>query len=69
MLEMYDKLGAADYLKRKKAFPETGDHVIASSITSNDWEGVLKETIKFLEDVAKVPVSSEEDRLELQEAA
>jgi pimeloyl-ACP methyl ester carboxylesterase len=69
MLEMYDTLGTADHLKRKKAFPETGDHVIASSITSKDWEGVLEETIKFLEEVAKVPVLTEEEQLELKEAA
>jgi pimeloyl-ACP methyl ester carboxylesterase len=69
MLEMYDLLGTKDSEKRKIAFPETGDHVIASSITSKDWEEVLKETINFLEEVAKVPVHTEEDSLELQEAA
>jgi len=69
MLEMYDILGTADHLKRKKAFPETGDHVIASSITSKDWEGVLEETIKFLEEVAKVPVLTEEEHIELRKAA
>jgi esterase/lipase len=69
MLEMYDQLGTEDNQKRKMAFPETGDHVIASSITSHDWEGVLQETIQFLEKVAKVHVPIEEESLELEEAA
>jgi pimeloyl-ACP methyl ester carboxylesterase len=68
MLEMYESLGTATHLKRKKAFPETGDHVIASSITSNDWETVLEETINFLEEIAKVPVPFEEAQSDLQEA-
>lgn len=51
MLEMYGQLGTAESLKREKAFPNTGDHVIASAITSNDWQGVLFETIDFLENV------------------
>ncbi len=55
MLEMYNQLGTPESLKRKMAFPETGDHVIGSSITSGDWEGVLFSTIDFLENVAKIP--------------
>ncbi|MBN7816145.1 alpha/beta hydrolase [Algoriphagus pacificus] len=55
MLNMYEELGTPDALKRKEAFPEAGDHVIGSSITSKDWEGVLFKTIDFLENVAKVP--------------
>lgn len=55
MLGMYNELGTPESLKRKVAFPESGDHVIGSSITSKDWEGVLFSTIDFLENVAKVP--------------
>lgn len=51
MLEMYDMLGTAPDLKRKKAFPETGDHVMTCSITSKDLETVQKETEKFLEEI------------------
>jgi pimeloyl-ACP methyl ester carboxylesterase len=69
MLEMFEQVNTPNHLKIKKAFPESGDHVIASSITSNDWEGVLLETIKFLEEVAKVSVPAVEDKLALQEAA
>ncbi|WP_317174587.1 alpha/beta hydrolase [Aquiflexum lacus] len=54
MLEMFDQVSTPDKLKVKKEFPETGDHVIASNITSNDWEGVLNETISFLEEVAGI---------------
>lgn len=55
MLEMYDQLGTPNSLKQEKAFPKSEDHVIASSITSNDWEGVLFATIDFLENVVKIP--------------
>lgn len=55
MLEMYDELGTPERLKSKKAFPKSGDHVIGSSITSGDWEGVLFATIDFLENVVKIP--------------
>ncbi len=54
MLEMYESISTPLGLKSKNPFPESGDHVIASSITSKDWEGVRDATIAFLEDVAKV---------------
>jgi esterase/lipase len=59
MLEMYNQLGTSPELKREKAFPKSGDHVIASTVTSNDWEGVLFSTIDFLENVANVPARAE----------
>lgn len=55
MLEMYQQVSTPTSLKREKAFPNSGDHVIASSITSDDWEGVLFETINFLENVVNIP--------------
>ncbi len=55
MLEMYEELGTPESLKKKQAFPESGDHVIGSSITSGDWKGVLEASIGFLERVVKVP--------------
>lgn len=57
MLEMFQQVGTPAALKREKAFPKSGDHVIASSITSNDWEAVLFETIDFLENVVGIPPS------------
>ncbi|MBN7810662.1 alpha/beta fold hydrolase [Algoriphagus sp. H41] len=59
MLEMYEQISTPEALKYKQAFPNTGDHVIASSITSNDWQTVLFSTIDFLENVAKVPARPE----------
>jgi esterase/lipase len=59
MKEMFTQLGTPENLKKEMAFPNTGDHVIASSITSKDWEGVMFATISFLENVAKVPAKAE----------
>ena len=59
MQEMYGQLGTPTNLKREQAFPNAGDHVIGSSITSQDWQGVLFSTIDFLENVAKVPARTE----------
>lgn len=55
MLEMYGQVATPADLKMEVAFPKAGDHVIGSSITSQDWQGVLFQTIDFLENVAKVP--------------
>jgi esterase/lipase len=52
MLKMFDELGTPENLKRKMAFPETGAHVIASYIRSKDWQGVERETDKFLSEIA-----------------
>ena len=57
MLEMYSQISTPEDKKQEKAFPNSGDHVIASSITSNDWEGVLFSTISFLENVVKIPAN------------
>lgn len=54
MLDMYHQLGVKDGLKRKVAFPNVGNHVMTSYITSKDMESVKTETIRFLEDVIKL---------------
>ncbi len=54
MLEMYDELGTPPSMKRKIAFAEVGDHVIASSITSKNLGAVKRETNKFLEQVLRL---------------
>lgn len=54
MLEMYDQLGVKDGLKRKVAFPNVGNHVVTSYITSKDMKSVKTETIRFLEDIIKL---------------
>lgn len=57
MLAMYDELGTAADKKEKEAFPEAGDHVIASHFTSKDLTGVYQATEKFMEDVLKMPAA------------
>ena len=59
MLEMFDQVNTPANLKFKKAFPNTGDHVIASSVTSKDWEGVMFSTIDFLENTVGIPSKAE----------
>jgi esterase/lipase len=54
MHEMFEELGTPLELKKKMAFPETGAHVISSYIRSNDWQGVERETDKFLNEVVKL---------------
>lgn len=54
MQEMFQQLGTTSDSKREKAFPSAADHVIASSITSSDWQTVLLETIAFLESVVGI---------------
>jgi esterase/lipase len=56
MLKMFDELGTPSGFKQKMAFPETGAHVIASYIRSKDWQGVERETEKFLTDIVKLQV-------------
>ncbi|PRX57761.1 alpha/beta hydrolase [Flagellimonas meridianipacifica] len=51
MLNMYKELGTPNSLKRKKAFSEVGDHVIASNITSKDLDAVEKETNGFIKEI------------------
>lgn len=58
MLKMFEELGTPHYKKRKIAFPETGDHVMTSYITSKDLESVQHETENFLEEVIELPIVS-----------
>ncbi len=51
MHTMFEKLGTPENLKRSVAFPEAGNHVIASYVRSADWQGVLRETDTFLQEV------------------
>jgi esterase/lipase len=54
MLKMFEELGTPAVLKQKVAFPGAGAHVIASHIRSKDWQGVERETDKFLSDIVKL---------------
>lgn len=54
MQEMFPLLGTPDSLKVERAFPESGDHVIASHFTSKDWKGVQYATERFFDSVLKM---------------
>jgi hypothetical protein len=61
ILEMYDQLGTPDPLKKKVAFPNAGDHVIGSYITSDDWQSVMDSTEVFMQQVLQMePVAAQE---------
>ncbi|WP_205508313.1 alpha/beta hydrolase [Longitalea arenae] len=49
--EMFAQLGTPADKKREVAMPNTGDHVIGSSIRSNDIAGVKRETERFMTEV------------------
>ncbi len=51
MLKMYDELGVPANLKREIAFPNAGDHVIASMYFTDNYRDVEIETEKFLHEV------------------
>jgi len=51
MLKAFDELGTPAAQKRKVAFPNAGEHVIASHFTSKDLEGVFRETDLFLKEI------------------
>ena len=55
MLDMFDQLGTPADKKQKVAFPNAGEHVIASHFTSKDLNGVYQATETFLRDVLKLP--------------
>jgi len=50
-LTMFEELGTDPALKRKKAMPNTGNHVLGSWIKSKDIEGVEREIEKFMIEV------------------
>ncbi|WP_350284989.1 alpha/beta hydrolase [uncultured Croceitalea sp.] len=51
LLKMYKQLGTPNDKKLKKAFPDAGDHVMTSYITSKDLITVQKETNTFLQSI------------------
>ena len=56
MHTMFAALGTPEKLKQKIAFPESGNHVIACDLRSEDWEGVYRETVRFLNEVMQLGV-------------
>ena len=67
MLSMFEELGTADNQKVKIAFPEAGDHVIASPLTSKSADEVLHKTIEFFDEVLKLqPKEKSKEKLPLK---
>ena len=50
-LKMFDELGTPSELKVKKAFPEAGDHVITSYLSSNNYVQVTEAVQNFLKKI------------------
>jgi hypothetical protein len=50
MLKMFDQLGTPENLKEKVAFPEAGEHPIASKLFSKQWQDVENASFKFAEE-------------------
>ena len=48
ILEMFDQLGTPAINKTKVAFPDAGDHVISSYLTTSNHHQVEEATLKFL---------------------
>ena len=67
MLEMYDQLGTPEAKKRKIAFDNATNHVLASPLWNENFETVKNETFVFAEEIlGLVPVEKEEKILELE---
>jgi len=56
MKKMFEQLGTPSELKREKAMPNTGDHVIGSYIKSGDYQGVEAEITKYMMELMKLPL-------------
>ncbi|MEM6965170.1 MAG: alpha/beta hydrolase [Bacteroidota bacterium] len=68
MLDMYDQLGTPNNLKRKVAFENATNHVLASPLWNDDYERVRQATFEFAEAILgmpPVPVAEENEVLEM----
>jgi len=54
MLAFFDQIQTDESLKRKKAFPDAGRHVITSYVFSEDLPSVREATFSYAEDVLKL---------------
>ena len=60
MQTMFSQLSTPDSLKRSKALPNTGDHVLASPIKSKDIIAVQQEVASFLEELLHLTPQQEQ---------
>ena len=61
MHDMFRQLGTPAAMKRARAIPAAGDHVIGSFIRSRDLEAVEKEATDFLSFILKKPPQTNSD--------
>ena len=54
MKRMFDQLATPQYQKRLVDFPNTHSHVLTSDLTSDDWQTVEKESVKFLTEICNM---------------
>lgn len=57
MLKMFNKLGTKTELKRKIAFPNAGNHVLGSYLTSQDLLSVEKAIDSFASNILKITIN------------
>jgi esterase/lipase len=58
MKKMFEQLSTPSELKREKAMPNTGNHVLGSYIKSGDVAGVEVEITRFMMEVLKLPLKN-----------
>lgn len=51
MREMLTEVSTPQYQKREMNFPTTKAHVMISDLTSDDWQSVVTETKKFMQEI------------------
>lgn len=54
MLHLFERTGTPEHLRRRVAFPDVGEHVIAADFVSKDFPSVQRETFRFAEQVLKL---------------
>ena len=64
MLEMFNQISTPENLKRKMAFPNATNHVLASPLWNKDFETVKKATFDFADEILKLNLAPQKENLE-----
>ena len=64
MLDMFSQISTPENLKRKIAFPNATNHVLASPIWNKDFETVKQATFDFADEVLKLELAQQEESIE-----
>ncbi|MBL7813611.1 MAG: alpha/beta hydrolase [Saprospiraceae bacterium] len=54
MKTMFEQLGTPPQYKRAVNFPNAHAHVLTSPLTTDDWQAVENESVKFIKDILKM---------------